>query len=66
MDMESYGLGLSPASATLWPWDFRQGGQGAQGPQSLFLHFQREDNNVKHPHKAILCGTNVFLYIKVL
>lgn len=45
-DMGSDGLGLSPASATLQPWDF---GQSTQGPHRPFLHLPSEDNSAKHP-----------------
>lgn len=38
--------GLSPASATLQPWDF---GQSTPGPQRPFLHLQSEDSSAKHP-----------------
>lgn len=46
LDVGSDSLGLSPASATLQPWDFRQ---STQGPQRPFLHLQSEDSSAKHP-----------------
>lgn len=60
VDMGSDSLGLSPASATLQPWDFGQSTQGAQRP---LLHLQSEDNSAKHPPWPFLWGKSVLLYI---
>lgn len=60
--MGTDGLGLSPASAPVWPRDF---GQGAHRPQSSFSHLQTKDSNAKHPTGPFV-GHKCVPYINVL